>query len=45
MKIEMNGAKMGAGYTHQYLGANGFSNNQKLGVDQIITNESLCLLH
>jgi len=46
MKIELKwGAKMGSGDSKDYLGANGFKNNEKLGADQIIANESLCLHH
>jgi len=46
MKIELKwGAKMGGHDTEYYLGANGFKNNEKLGADQIIANESLCLHH
>ena len=46
MKIELKwGAKMGAGLTEDYLRAKGFVNHQKLGAEQIITNETLCLHH
>jgi len=46
MKIELKyGAKMGSGDTQVYLGANGFVNDRKLGAEQLISNETLCLHH
>ena len=45
-KIETkHGAKMGAGFTKRFLGAKGFKDNEKLGADQIVTNETLGLHH